>query len=180
MRTHNLYVLAISILAAAVVLNPPALWSQEAATASCAMAGTWYGGGEVVKYLMTVIPGPGGDYTATADGAYSLDALGFPVKTIWSGSIVKGSGKDYEFFAISLLNKTSAFPAPTPDLQAVHATARLTDCNTLQFDYDFFGGYLWPTDKIPFLSVPDYVVVPPPFSETYHRMPATCTQCAKQ
>jgi hypothetical protein len=181
MHIHNLRVLTI-LAAVAAVLSPPALWSQQEPqpTGSCTLAGTWYGGGDLTKYLMTVIPGAGGDFIGIADAAFSLSTLGFPVKTVWPGLTIKGSGKSYEMFSIGMVNSTASFPAPAPEVWAVHATARMVDCDTLHLDYDFFGAYYWPTDKQPFLSPPDYVVVPPPFTETYRRMPAICTQCPKK
>ena len=184
-------VLSILILAAGFVLSSPSLWSQQAAQtqtegwfgpAACDVSGTWYGGGDATKYLMTIVPrpGPGDSYTAIGDGAYSLAALGYPVKTTWSNTLVRRHGHrpaTYDVYGIGMVNNNAGFPAPSPDIQAVHGIAYLVDCNTLKFDYDFFGGYFWPTDKIPLLSPPDYVVVPPPFSETYRRMPTKCTQC---
>jgi hypothetical protein len=79
-----------------------------------------------------------------------------------------------------MVNKSAAFPAPNPELWAVHGTARLVDCNTLQLDYDFFGAYHMPTEKKPFLSEPDYVVVPAPFVERYQKVPNKCTVCGKK
>jgi len=169
------------LLAVLAVITAPALWSQEAGSMprSCNIAGTWYGGGAEAKYLMTIIQDPGGDFVALGDGAFSQISFGLPVQTMYSGTIVKGSGRGYEFFSIGMVNNTTNFPAPTPEVWGVHSTVRMTDCNTLVFDYDFFGAYSWPTTKTPFLSQPDYVVVPPPFQETYHRMPTRCTVCSK-
>ena len=168
MSARKLHGSSMIVLAIAVALGAPALWGEG--QGSCSMAGTWYGGGNEVKYLMSIFPGPGSDFTTIGDGAYSLSALGFPVKTAWMGSLVKDRGV-YENYAIGMVNDNTGFPAPTPQVWAVHATVRLIDCDTLRFDYDFFGAYLWASDKTPFLDLPDYVVVPPPFSETYRRMP---------
>jgi len=171
------------------LMGPPALNSQEVGIGpqvgipipnSCTVAGTWYGGGPAAKYLLTVIPDGSGDFTMMGNSAFSQAALGFPVQTAYSGAIKKGRRNFYESFGIQMVNANNAFPAPTPEILAVHATVRLVDCDTLIFSYDFFGGYYWSTMKTPFLDVPDYVVVPPPFTETYHKMPTTCKQCAKQ
>lgn len=183
MRIRIVHALAISILAVSILLNPATLWSQEMGTvpASCTMAGQWYGGSPGVYYLLTITRNPGGDYTMIGAAAFSQVSLGYPITTIFSNSIVKGRGNTYEFFGIGMVNKSDGFPAPYPELWAVHGTARLTDCSTLQLDYDFFGAYYMPSDKKPFLDAPDYVLEPPPpFSETYQRMPTKCKQCAKQ
>lgn len=183
MRTNNTLALSLSILAVAVLLSPAALWSQEAATvpASCTMAGQWYGGSPGVWYLLTITPHPGGEYTMIGAAAFSQASLGYPITTIFSNSIVKVRGNTYEFFGVGMVNTSDGFPAPNPELWAVHGTARLTGCGTLQLDYDFFGAYYMPSDKKPFLDAPDYFLEPPPpFSETYQRMPTRCKQCAKQ
>lgn len=190
MRRNKLHAFSISILAAAALMNPPALWCGEDSTqaghdtapaaVSCTMAGTWYGGGADAKYLMAVQPATGGDYSTIAQGAFSQVVFGIPVQTIYSGSIIKGRNHTYEGFMIGMVNKSAGFPAPNAEVWAVHATVRLTDCNTLTLDYDFFGAYMMPTQKKPFLDLPDYVVVPPPFSETYQRMPLTCAHCTQQ
>jgi hypothetical protein len=142
------------------------------------MAGTWFGGGDAAKYLAVITPGASNDFNLVFDGAYSLTTLGFPVKTIWSGSIVR-TNTTFDLYAIGMTNASTGFPAPTPDVWAVHAKVRLTDCNTLHIDYDFFGAYYWSSNKTPFVDLPDYVVAPPPFSETYKRMPTTCQQCGR-
>jgi hypothetical protein len=172
---------SVLVLAAAIAFSAPALWSQgvEQVQGSCTMDGTWYGGGPLTKYLLTIIANPGGDYTMTGYAAFTQATLGIPVTTTFSNSIVKVGRRAWEFFGIGMINKSAGFPAPTPEVWALHGTARLKDCNTLQLDYDFFGAYLLPTEKKPFISPPDHVIVPPPFSETYERMPTTCTQCSK-
>lgn len=38
----------------------------------CSFAGTWYGGSDNAKYLMTVVPKGGNSYSVTFEGAYSL------------------------------------------------------------------------------------------------------------
>ena len=101
------------------------------------------------------------------------------MSTIWTGPVVQNNGV-YEHYIISLWNASGEFPAPTPEVQAVHATFKFIDCNTLELDYDFFGAYLWTSNKTPFVDDPDYVPVPPPFTEVYHRVQAgSCPQCQK-
>ncbi len=161
------------------VLSGPALWSddQQHGQQACTFAGTWYGGGADAKYMLTIIANPGGNYTMLGYAGFTQVNLGYPVTTTFSNTIVKGPGKKWQFFGGGMVNQSASFPAPNPELWALHGTARLTDCSTLKLDYDFFGAYLMPTTKIPLMDKPDYVVVPPPFSETYQRLPTTCGQC---
>jgi len=173
MRVHK--ILLVVIL---VIFVTPALVAQQVGNTSCTMAGVWYGGGEVAKYMVTITADSGGHFSMVGVGAFTQASLGYPVTTSFSNSIVKNQG-NWEFFGTGMVNQSSEFPAPNPELWALHGTARLIGCNTLQLDYDFFGAYFMPTDKTPFLSNPDYVVVPPPFSETYQKMPTKCTVCGK-
>jgi len=143
----------------------------------CDLAGVWYGGSPVAQYMLTIIQNPGGNYTMIGAAAFTQQSLGYPVTTPFSTSVVKLPGNRLEFFGTGMVNKSDGFPAPNPELWAVHATGRLTSGDSLQLDYDFFGGYFTPTDKRPFISNPDYVVVPPPFTETYNRMPTKCALC---
>ena len=177
MRVNKKTFLAFVVVGGLALSSSP-LWSQ-----SCDLAGTWYGGGETAKYVMSITRDHGGNYSSVSQGAFSAADLGFPLITIFSGSFVKGPGKSYEGFASGMVNTTTNFPflttdpAANPQVWAVHATVHLVDCNTLREDYDFFGAYLWQNAKTPFVDAPDYVVVPPPFSETYKRMPTHCAHC---
>lgn len=180
MSRKTLQGLSRIVLTLAVALSASVVWGQgqSQGQGSCTIAGTWYGGSDAAKYLGHILPGAGSDFSTVFDGAFSLGALGFPVKTVFAGSILKTQGA-FEFYAIGMVNDSTSFPAPAPQVYAVHATVRVIDCSTLRFDYDFFGAYLWSSNRIPFVDPPDYVVSPPPFSETYRRMPTDCPQCGK-
>ena len=196
MHTNKLYVPLISILALAVLLAPSAAWSEDAkaglwgpqdgdpAHTSCTLDGIWYGGGPDAKYVMTVIPNPGGDYTTIGFGAFTQASLGYPVTTAFPGITIKGHGKKWEFFGTGMVNTSDKFPAPNPELWAVHGTGTLIENCILKLDYDFFGAYYVPTvvpfDKKPFIDPPDYSLIPPVFSETYQKMPVKCPLCPKQ
>lgn len=143
----------------------------------CNLAGSWYGGGPDAKYMLTIIQDPGGNYTMVGAAAFTQQSLGYPVTTPFMNSIVKLPGNRLEFFGTGMVNQSDGFPAPNPELWALHGTATMIGCDTLQLDYDFFGAYFMPTNKKPFSDYPDYVVVPPPFSETYTKMPLTCPLC---
>lgn len=147
---------------------------------SCTVAGVWYGGSVNAKYMLAIVEDPGGNYTMAGLPGFSLATWGFPVLSDFWSVLLKVPGDHVEFFGTGLLNSSTNFPAPNAELWAVHGTGYLTACDSLQLDYDFFGAYFIPTDKVPFTSPPDYVVVPPPFSETYTRVPTKCTQCGNQ
>ena len=170
MHRRTLHSFRTITIAIAITLSAPTLWGQG--SNSCSLAGTWFGGSDAAKYLGFISPGTGSDFAVIFDGAFSLSTLGFPVKTVFVGSIVKNHGA-YEMYAIGMVNASAQFPATTPQVWAVHGTVRLIDCNTLRMDDDFFGAYLWTSNKTPFLDSPDYVVAPPPITETYRRMPVT-------
>ena len=170
------------LLAAALALS--SVTSGESSAPSCNLEGTWFGGSADAKFLLTITQTPGGDYTISFGPAFSMADMGLVVATACNGSITKTPGKDYEVFAIVMANRTPGHPAPTVDVMGVHGFVRVIDCNTIRIDYDFYGGYLadsiWTLGKMPFLDIPDYVPNPPPFSETYRRMPTTCAQCPNQ
>jgi hypothetical protein len=166
-------------LAAALLLGGSVLWAQEPdhVQGACTLAGTWYGGSSDAKYLLSITRDPGGDFTMVGYASFTQETLGYPITTAFSNSILKNRRKGYEGYGIGMVNNTTAFPAPSPEVWAAHYTVRFLDCNTIELDYDFFGAYLWASNKTPFIDPPDYVVVPPPFSETYRRMPTVCPQC---
>jgi|SRR6516225_3978062 len=175
--------LALPTLSPAQNLNPQLPWADGSSNSTprkCDLAGVWYGGSPDAQYMLTVIQDPGGNYTMIGAAGFTQVSLGYPVTTTFSSSIVKLPGNRLEFFGTGMVNKSDGFPAPNPELWALHGTARLTNCNSMQLDYDFFGAYFIPTNKTPFISNPDYVVVPPPFSETYKRMPTKCRPCGGQ
>lgn len=175
------------LLVPVLLLSSSFAWAQMRA---CDLSGTWYGGGEVTKYLLTLTPrGIFGDsYNLVFNGAYSMakapsPMVPIPVTTPFTGVVIRnywGSSAPYIVTFAGMMNTSDAFPAPTPQVWALHATAKLTDCNTLEIDYDFFGAYLMPMTKVPFVDQPDYVPVPPPFTETYKRVPVTCSICKAQ
>lgn len=164
------------LLTLSLVLFSPALWAQEIAEmqGACSLEGTWYGGSPTAKYLLTIVPASGGDYTLIWDGAYPPQILGpgIVAKTMLTGSIIKVRRRGYEAFAIGMSTKGDAITLP--NVGAVHAVVSLTGCNTLLLKFDFFGMYLW--DKTPFSDLPD-VSMPAGFTETYKRMLTTCKVC---
>jgi hypothetical protein len=157
--------------------------AQDNARHACRLTGTWYGGSDSAKFQLTIISRPGGgeDYTLFFHIAQAPPPP-MTVATPSSGSIFRryvGTGATYEILFMLLVNTADALTTP-PTLLALHGTAQLTDCNSLTITYDFFSGYFWPTTKIPFQSPPDFPVAPTPFTETYLRMPTSCTVCSPQ
>lgn len=158
--------------------------SAQSVGKGCSPAGTWYGGGKATaKYLGLATAVNSHHFKMVFHGAYDLTGLGFPVKTIWSGDFKKRKDGDWEYAgaALSLVNASNAFPpAGNPDIWVVHYKVRLEGCDQLLFEHDFFGGYRWDSGKSPLVDPPDYVVVPPPINETYHRLPVDCPACILQ
>jgi hypothetical protein len=144
------------------------------APGSCSLEGTWYGGSQTAKYLLTIVPTTGGDYTMIWDGAYPPQALGpgIVVKTMITGSIIKIRRRGYEAFAIGMAATADANALPS--IGSVHAVVSFTGCDTMSLKFDFFGMYMW--GKTPFIDFPD-VTMPAGFTETYKRMPTTCKVC---
>ena len=151
---------------------------------SCSPAGAWYGGSEgTVKYLGSITPIDGSTYTLLFDGAYSTKDIGFPVKTIFAGTFKAQKYGEYLFEGSGggLANPSDAMPPKTgPAILVVHFRMRFEDCNTLKFDYDFFGGYFMGNGKVPFVDVPDFFPAPVPIHETYKRLPINCPLCTNQ
>jgi hypothetical protein len=167
------------IFALAVLLSTPALRAADAERwqRSCSLEGTWYGGSDQVKYLLTILPGARSDYTLIWSGAYAPAGIGYAAVTIVTGSIIRVPGGGFEAFAIAMANRVNI--GPTPEIVAVHANLRFADCNSLTFNFDFFGAYAWVSNKTPFLDPPDAIPGPTPFTETYKRMPTICAFCGK-
>jgi hypothetical protein len=170
----------ILILVTAVVSASVCL-AENNAQRPCKLTGTWYGGSDSAKFQLTIIPRPDGDdytlffYLAQAPPPFP------PIGTPSTGSLFRrylGTGPTYELLSMSLVNTADAVPMP-PSILALHGTAQLTNCDTLSITYDLFGGYFWPTTKVPFHSPPDFPASPTPFTETYVRMATSCSVCSR-
>lgn len=122
---------AVLIFLVAIVM-PPLLASQAVGPTSCTMAGVWYGGGPDAKYMLTITADSGQHYTMSGAAAFTQASLGYPVTTTFSNSIVK-TGAGWEFFGAGMVNQSAAFPAPDPEVWALHGTARLVGCDTLSW-----------------------------------------------
>ena len=180
MRKKFIHRLLIVLIAFALFAATP-YSAQDISTQGfgnkCTPAGTWWGGSDNLpdhagfKYLMTIIPSRAGRFSAIFNGAYSMNDIGFPVETQWTGELVKKRG-GYELFLIRLVNIDASFPPQAlPLIQAVRADVELVDCNTISVVFDFFGIYFWDSGSVPFVDPPDAPGPPTPIFETYKRMP---------
>jgi hypothetical protein len=144
----------------------------------CTPTGTWFGGGETsAKYLLTIIPIRPGHYLLRYDEGFTP---AIPKLSEWSGELVQGRDDAYLGHAIALANTSNVPPnqgGPNPQIWAVREHVRLTDCNTLEAEIDFYGVYVW--GKSPFLDTPDGSRLPPggTIKETYQRMARHCPVC---
>jgi hypothetical protein len=160
-------VLAAAVLAASI----PCFGQEERAEISelCFPGGTWWGGSEGFKYLLTIVPIRAGLYSVNFQAAYSVEGLGFPVETEWNGEM-KRKRHGYKIWAISLVNTDAGFPpGQLPIIQAVRGTIEFDDCDTLTLTWNFFKVYFW--GHVPFVDPPDAPGPPTPILETYSRMP---------
>jgi hypothetical protein len=164
--------LVIPVLVSLALAAPVAADSD-----SCSFAGTWYGGSAGAKYLMTIVPKGGNSYSVTAEGAYTLAALGVVVNTSYSGEMVKVGPKRYEARLITLLTYQTT-PPPTAggalEIDAARAFMELTGCNEMTSTIDYFVGY-WGWGKEPFVDEPDIDLLVElnggePLIETYRRI----------
>ena len=161
------------IVATTVVVAAPCL--AGGLGQQCSPAGTWYGGNDLVpnvNYLLTIIRNGPRTFTATFQGAFSLEGLyGFPsVSTQWSGELVRTADSVYKFRILSLENWDAAnFPPSQPSLiNGVEGEMEFSDCDVAASTITFFGVYPW--GATPFVDTP--IIEPPtPIYETYYRIP---------
>jgi hypothetical protein len=144
----------------------------------CSIAGTWYGGGDY-RYIVVITPTVDGKYAIRGEGAYSNAAFGYAGWTAFMGEVVQVDGRRYSAQSIALLTTSNAIvpPADTIELDVVHATFELTNCDSFTASYDLFGAYFNLT-KTPFVDPIDLNYLPPQgIYETYRRMPNKCLIC---
>ncbi len=146
--------------------------------AACSPVGTWYGGSNEVKALLTIAPITGDQFTIRAQILGNVAAVGVPAWTSWEGQLVRSKANVYVAHEISMYTSSDTFP-PAPDsyeLDAVRGYLSFTDCNNIKFTYDFYGVY-FDLNKVPFVDSPEISVDMTGSLETYHRMPTACPIC---
>ncbi len=145
---------------------------------ACSPIGTWYGGSNDVKALMTIAPITGAKFTIRAEIVGDVAAAGAPAWTSWTGQLVRSDANRYVSHEISMYTSSPTFP-PAPDsyeLDGVRGYLSFTDCNNIRFTYDFYGVY-FDLNKVPFVDSPDINVDMSGSLETYRRVPTACPVC---
>jgi hypothetical protein len=146
---------------------------------ACSPTGTWYGGSDY-KYISTITPITGQTFAITSDPVFDNASFGYKAWTPWSGELIRISAKRYVTQVVGMFTNSSELPPPANsyELDAARAWVEFTDCDHLQFSYDFFGAY-FDLNKVPFVDPPDLNYLPPGgIVETYQRMPMTCPACS--
>jgi hypothetical protein len=143
----------------------------------CSPAGTWYGGSDATKYLMTISPRGGNSYSVAVDGAYTLGGIGVEANTNYRGEMVKSGPRLYRGRMISILSYYGD-PPPTPisalEIDAVSGFMELTSCHELTSTINYFVAYFgWGAE--PFVDEPDIDLLDllnggQPIVETYQRI----------
>jgi hypothetical protein len=149
----------------------------------CTPAGTWFGGSENgAKYLMTVVPAMPNHYTVVFQAAFKPRV---PILTQYTGEMRHVKAAIFDTFIIAMVNNSELPPDPgadstRPQVWAVRSRGEIKDCDTFEFEIDFFVVYNWRGDLVPFKDAPDTHRLAPGnvIRETYHRMnAAVCTEC---
>ena len=146
---------------------------------SCSLAGIWYGGSDY-KYISTITPISGQRFAITSDPVFDNASFGYKAWTPWSGEIIRTTARRYVAQVIGMFTNSSELPPPANsyELDGARAWVEFTDCDHLQFSYDFFGAY-FDLSKVPFVDPPDLNYLPPGgIVETYQRMPSICPACS--
>ncbi len=147
-------------------------------SSSCSPVGTWYGGSDAVKALLTIAPITGEQFTIRAEILGDVASAGIPAWTSWTGQLVRSKGNLYTAHEISMYTSSPAFPpaADSYELDAVRGYLTFSDCDNIQFTYDFYGVYFDLT-QIPFVDSPALSIDMTGSLETYRRMPTGCPIC---
>ena len=161
---------------------------------ACDLSGTWIGGSDpsVPIYKLTFVPVAAGQYSAMGQfipniGLYYSNYTGQVRKDgpkTYSGNMVASfeiNQSSIEFYATLGIDLT----LNDTEVDGVHDTFVLLDCNTLQGTIDWFGWYLPITnEKIPFVTQPEVEFIRDfnggvSIIETYRRVPSdNCPACS--
>lgn len=156
-------------------LNVPSFAGNSSA---CSPTGTWYGGGDF-KYILTITPVTGQRFAMRGEGAFDNAALGYKGWTSFSNQLGKLEDDRYVSYGIGMFTTSSELPPPliSLELDGIRGWMEFIDCDNIKFTYDFFAAY-FDLNKVPFVDQPDLNYLPPGgITETYRRMPTTCSVC---
>jgi hypothetical protein len=155
---------------------------------NCDISGTWYGGSDY-QYLWTFTPMAAGRYYSLTQPGFDNHPFGYITWTSWAGELRKTGARTYTSYGMSywVWDPDAAAAAgvdPTlPEVDIVHSTVKMIDCDTFTSTIDVYAGYFsFTPEKTPFVTPPDvdWLQVFYPgvtLVETYHRMPTACPNC---
>jgi len=197
MRRKAIHGFIVVFTAAFAALLLPALGlhaqAQQNSTAqgfgnNCDISGTWYGGSDY-QYLWTFTPMAAGRYYSLTQPGFDNHPFGYITWTNWAGELRKTGARTYSSYGMSywVWDPDAAVAAGVdstlPEVDIVHSTVKMIDCNTFTSTIDIYAGYFsFTPEKTPFVTPPDVdwlqVLYPGvTLVETYHRMPTACPNC---
>jgi hypothetical protein len=161
---------------------------------ACDLAGTWLGGSDpkVPGYKLTVVPVAAGRYSVT----YEILSNPGLYYSSYTGELRKDGAQSYAGCAVASFEINQANAAwylaqfgisvnvGDFELDAVHETVVMLDCDTLQGTIGWFGWYVPFTNaKVPFVTKPEIEAISSlcggqPIVEIYHRVSGeSCPAC---
>ena len=197
MRRKTIHVFIFVFAVAVAVLFLPALGlhaqAQQNSAAqgfgnNCDISGTWYGGSDPqYQYLWTFSPVAAGRYYSLTQPGFDNHPFGYITWTNWSGELRKTGARTYTSFSMSYwvwdpeAAAAAGVDSTLPEVDIVHSTVKMIDCDTFTSTIDVYAGYFsFTPEKTPFVTPPDIdwlqVLYPgvTTLVETYHRMPTAC------
>ena len=182
MRISSVWFVMLLAIALPAVADDAA--SPNAAAGPCSLAGTWYGGSDpAYPFIWTNTPIAGNRYTTYAEAGADNLPYGYKAQTGWLGEMARDNDGVYHSWGLSYwvwdpdAATAAGVDSSLPELDIVHSTIALTDCNTMTSTIDTYAAYFTfnPSERSPFIDAPDLdfleVLGLTTLVETYHRMP---------
>ena len=149
---------------------------------SCDASGGWYGGSDF-QYLTVITPVEHGLFQIKSQPGFDNRQFGYTTWTDWTGEVRKTGAHSYDVTGISYWVWDPAMAPPgmdlsQPELDILHGTMEMLDCNTFKYTIDMWAAYFaFTTERTPFVTPPDQnwleVIGVTTIVETYHRIGGT-------